>query len=327
MDLNPNGEEEQVAQAAADFLRRRLPMSRLHARDDGVVTLPTLREIAQLGWIGMALDEARGGVGFSVVEEMLVYREIGRVLGPTAVLPLALAARTAALSGEDALARKLLNVEIGAGLAFVAPDGVAHVFDGLGAAVCVTVAPDGAAVHRLDPAACVNRLCLDKSITLAATSLDEARVLARLEEPGIYRAGVLATAAMLTGLAETALAMSVEYAKVRHTFGRPIGAYQAVRHPCADMAVRCEAARAQLFFAAVALRDGRDDVAMQLAAAKVLANAAAVRNADASIQLHGGIGITDEFDAHLVMKRAQVLSRWFGDDRAALRDLLENRAS
>ena len=108
------------------------------------------------------------------------------------------------------------------------------------------------------------------------------------------------------------------------TKGRALlGAYQAVRHPCADMAVRCEAARAQLYAAAVSRRDGRADAAAQIAAAKLLANAAAVKNADWNIQLHGGIAVTMEHDAHLYMKRANLLSRLFGADRVLLDGILD----
>jgi alkylation response protein AidB-like acyl-CoA dehydrogenase len=127
---------------------------------------------------------------------------------------------------------------------------------------------------------------------------------------------------MLVGVAERALDLIVEYAKVRETFGRKIGAYQAVRHPCADMAVRVEAARCQLWYAAASLKGERRDVQAQLDAAKHLAGEAALANADWTIQLHGGVGVTDEHDAHLLLKRAHLLSRMFGSRRALLAGLL-----
>jgi alkylation response protein AidB-like acyl-CoA dehydrogenase len=127
---------------------------------------------------------------------------------------------------------------------------------------------------------------------------------------------------MLLGLAEAALDMIVEYAKVRETFGKPIGAWQAVRHTCADMAVANEGARAQLWYAATALKEGRGDAQAHLDAAKHLANEAALFATDATIQLHGGIGVTDEHDAHLLMKHAVLLSRLFGSRNALLAGLL-----
>jgi alkylation response protein AidB-like acyl-CoA dehydrogenase len=144
----------------------------------------------------------------------------------------------------------------------------------------------------------------------------------RLAGERVWQFGQIGTAAMLVGVAEAALARITEYAKVRETFGRKIGAWQAVRHPCADMAVRCEAARAQLWYAAAAIKERRSDTAAHLDAAKHLANNAALANADANIQLHGGIGVTDEHDAHLLLKHALVLSRLFGTKRRLLGQLL-----
>jgi alkylation response protein AidB-like acyl-CoA dehydrogenase len=144
-------------------------------------------------------------------------------------------------------------------------------------------------------------------------------------EPRIAHLARLGAAAMLVGMAEAALAMICDYAQVRETFGRKIGAWQAVRHPIADMAVRVEAARAQLWFAAAAIKEERDDAPAHLSAAGLLAERAARDNADANIQLHGGIGVTDEHDAHLLLKQALLVSRLFGGGRAALASLLHAR--
>ena len=157
---------------------------------------------------------------------------------------------------------------------------------------------------------------------MAVADLSAAPVICRVDDPGIRQIGALHAAALSVGLAETARDMIVEYAKVRHTFGRPIGAYQAVRHPCADMAVRCVEAKAQLYAAAVAWADGREDADVQVYSARVLADHAALKNADDNIQLHGGIGVTDEFDAHYLIKRANVMTGWLGDRRAALDRIL-----
>ena len=138
----------------------------------------------------------------------------------------------------------------------------------------------------------------------------------------VWQMGQLATAAQLVGIAEAVLDQIVDYAKVRETFGRKIGSWQAVRHPCADMAVRLEAARSQLWFAATAMKEGRSDAVVHLDAAKHQANQAAAANADTNIQLHGGIGVTDEHHAHLYMKHALVLAKLFGGKRDLLARLL-----
>ena len=162
----------------------------------------------------------------------------------------------------------------------------------------------------LDPATSMRRAPLAAAVTGVANAQ-------------VWRLGELGVAAMLVGIAEAALDLIVDYAKVRETFGKKIGAWQAVRHPCADMAVRVEAARSQLWFAAAAMNEGRDDADTHLDAAKHLANHAALANADSNIQLHGGIGVTDEHNAHLLLKHALVLARLFGSRRTLLARLLE----
>ena len=146
--------------------------------------------------------------------------------------------------------------------------------------------------------------------------------VATAQGPHVWEMGQLGVAAMLVGTAEAALDQIVEYAKVRETFGKKIGSWQAVRHPCADMAIRVEAARSQLWYAATALKEGRADAAAHLDVAKHLANLGAIANADSNIQLHGGIGVTDEHHAHLFLKHALVLAKLFGAKRDLLGRLL-----
>jgi hypothetical protein len=163
----------------------------------------------------------------------------------------------------------------------------------------------------LDPATGMRMIVRGAPKTVAVSS-----------NPDVRRLGQLGVAAMQVGVAEAALALIVDYAKIRETFGRKIGTYQAVRHPCADMALRAEAARCQLWSAAAALKERRSDVQAHLDAAQHLANKAATMNADANIQLHGGIGVTGEHHAHLLLKHGLVLSRLFGAKRAVLARLL-----
>jgi len=131
----------------------------------------------------------------------------------------------------------------------------------------------------------------------------------------------LLAAAEAVGVAERTLEDSVEYAKVRQQFGRPIGSFQAVKHRCADMAVRAEVARSLTTFAAVALAEGEETAPRHVAAAKVLASDAALANAADNIQNHGGMGFTWEADAHIYLKRAWLLEHALGT-RAAHLDAL-----
>ncbi len=122
----------------------------------------------------------------------------------------------------------------------------------------------------------------------------------------------LLVSAQLLGMAEAARDLSVDHAQTRHQFGKPIGAFQAIKHHCADMAVDAEMLSAQLDMAAIAVRDGRDDAAFQAAALRRLAPRVALFNTRTAIQVHGGIGFSAEADIHHYLKQAHVLSRLGG---------------
>ena len=313
MDLEPNGEEQQVIDATADFLKGAMPLERLRGSDEGRFTAAMRVQLAELGWFGMGLPEDAGGFGFSAIEETLVFREIGRQLGPNAVLPIALAARLAADGNNPDLARSLAAGEHGVALAVTDPNSpAARLFDCADADLVLRI--DGASVSlaSLEGIEITPLACLDRSVTMGAAGLSGAPTLVTAPAGTTVRRGRLFTAAMLVGIAEAVTELIADYAKIRFTFGKAIGSYQAVRHPISDMKTRSFAARQQLFLAAVSCRDSSADADLQVAGAKMLANDAALANVDANIQLHGGIATTDEHDAHYFMKRANLLVRLFG---------------
>jgi alkylation response protein AidB-like acyl-CoA dehydrogenase len=131
-------------------------------------------------------------------------------------------------------------------------------------------------------------------------------------------------AAQLAGIAEATCAMSVDYAKERQQFGQPIGSFQAVKHRCADMAARAEAAITQTRWAALTVDDSAQSTgsaAFEVESARVMATRAAVANAEVNIQNHGGIGFTWEHPAHRFVTRARLLELSGGslaDHQAAL---------
>jgi alkylation response protein AidB-like acyl-CoA dehydrogenase len=330
LDLLPDAEDEAIIRAVAEYLAGALPVSRLHARPPQAFPAQVREEIGALGWYGLATPAELGGAGFSVLEEALLFREIGRGLGPVEVLAGALAASAAAAHGAEQLSQALMAGRRPVALAFAEPGGrlTADRFTGslrlvgwTDADLALLAQPQGAALIALDRSGVEARPSLDKSTSLGVTAGGDHQVLVHAPGAELHLRGRLAAAAMLVGIAEAVLAMLVDYARIRSTFGRPIGAYQAVRHPCADMALRCEAARQQLFAAAVTLRDGQADVDLHIASAKLLAITAALKNVDANIQLHGGIGITEEHDAHLFLKRAHLAAQWFGGERELLDEI------
>jgi alkylation response protein AidB-like acyl-CoA dehydrogenase len=324
VDLSLGPDEEQIIDSARQFLARMLPVNRLHGHADSALSPPDVRlQAVEMGWLAIALPEELGGLGLGPIEEMLVFREIGRGLGPTAILPTMLAVHAAALA-QSPLAEELAAGEAGCALAVPARGAAegdlsgVRLYDHEGANCALISRKDETLLIDIASLPLTSRPCLDKSVSMADVDLSGAPILAKVPGRQIRRRGLLALAAMQLGTAEAVTSMIVDYAKVRTTFGKPIGAYQAVRHACADMEVRCMSARAQAIYAAIALRDDLVDADLMLDAAFALALEAAVRNTDDNIQLHGGIGITMEHDAHLYMKRAQVLCHWFGSESSAL---------
>jgi alkylation response protein AidB-like acyl-CoA dehydrogenase len=166
------------------------------------------------------------------------------------------------------------------------------------------VAPEGPVLH--DAAALADRRPLDGgqwNLPLETARLAGA---GRAAGPALAVHARLLIAAQLAGIAAGARDMAVDYAKLREQFGRPIGSFQAVKHHCADMATRAMAAADLLSFAAVALAQRRVDAGFQAGSALSVAMRAAVANAAANVQVHGGIGFSDEADAHLFVKHAHV---------------------
>jgi alkylation response protein AidB-like acyl-CoA dehydrogenase len=319
LTLLPTPEQQQIADAVRDLLSSEWPIERLRqprARQDSD-RWPTL---AALGAIGIGLETAHGGLGLSAVEEALVFREFGRYLLPPRILATVLGARVAAAAGCADLCADLLEGRVVVGLlnAIGAHSLGPHVtgrflvVDGVDCDLLLAWGPGGAAlvtreaVRPTAPRASVDDVVLIESCELADVP---ARIwLGAADEPVGLRADVL-LAAMLVGVAEASRDMAAAYARLRQAFGQPIGAFQAIKHRCAEAAVRCEAAWCQTAVAAVGLRDSSDEVLLDVAAARWIATQAAQGNAESNVQVHGGIGFSDEADPHRHVKRAILLAQ------------------
>ncbi|MBO0823426.1 MAG: acyl-CoA/acyl-ACP dehydrogenase [Actinobacteria bacterium] len=123
----------------------------------------------------------------------------------------------------------------------------------------------------------------------------------------------IAQAAEQLGGAQRALDMAVEYLKVRHQFGRPIGSFQALKHRCADLLLEVESLRSAVQYAATAVAENSDEIPIVAALVKAYASDVYFHVAAENIQLHGGIGFTWEHDAHLYFKRAKASELFLGD--------------
>ena len=123
----------------------------------------------------------------------------------------------------------------------------------------------------------------------------------------------VALCAEMCGGAQQVLDMTVEYAKVREQFGRPIGSFQAIQHKCADMLVQVESAKSATYYAAWAVSNDTSDAALAAAMAKAYCSDAYRKVTSEGIQVHGGIGFTWEHDMHIYFKRAKGSEVTFGD--------------
>lgn len=288
----------------------------------------------QVGVAALAVPEELDGVGAGVRALQVVAEELGRHLIPSPFLGSAVLATT--LLAETDEAELLAGLASGARIAAVAFAGTdfadrpvtvvdgqlsgtaRFVLDGDLADDLLVVAGDG--LHLVDGAAAARRHTpsMDPTRRFAEIVLDGAP--ARLVRDGAAAAleraldvACAVLAAEQAGAAAQALAVTVEYAGSRVQFGRPIGSFQALKHRMADLFVLVESARSAALAAGEALDRGDDDAAIAVATAKAYCSESFSAVAAEMIQLHGGIGITWEHDAHLYFKRAHSSSQLFGD--------------
>ncbi|MFG2452496.1 acyl-CoA dehydrogenase family protein [Streptomyces sp. NPDC048512] len=250
----------------------RAAAGRAETAGEDVLDRTLWRELGAAGFFALRLPEAAGGVGQGLPEAVLAFEEAGRVLLPGPLIATHLAAGTVpgAATGE--------TVVTAAGPGLVEWLDEADVVHG------DTTGAEPLAV--LDPLTPLHRL---------PTAPDRPP-----PDPCPALLVSLLTAAEQLGSAARTCETAVQHARTREQFGRPIGAFQAVQHLCAGMLVRVELARAAVYAAAVTA-DPTD-----VAAARLLADEAAVRGARDCLQVHGGMGFTWESDVHLHLKRAWI---------------------
>lgn len=327
MDLLPDTEQAAVAAAAQALVESLSPPSRLRtlAADAPVVEPKLWRLAAQQGFFGLDVAESQGGAGLSLAEQTLVFRELGRSLVAGPFLGTVVAAQVASACGDAALLEQITSGQLPVGLLEPLADGLGRTFDADDAEAYVLVSHDGAEVYDAAAVELVRRRpCVDPASRWAELRLlGRPRVRADADRFDALPYASVLVAAMLAGICEATRDQSADYAKVRTQFGVPIGSFQAVKHRCADEATRAEAAVQVVTLAALTLRDRRADASLMWAAARTVAADHALRNAGDNIQNHGGIGYTSEHDAHLFLKRTQVLSDLLLDSPGLRRAVLD----
>lgn len=317
MDFALSEEQQELAATVRSLLDKRGD-ARVEIYDEALWA--TLCE--QIGVAALGIPEEYDGVGASLLEGLVVLEEIGRSLVPSPLLS-SLVTSEALLAGadEDAKARLLPRLAAGEVGAFV--DGDDPVLDGDLATILVVATDDG--LYEVADAERTWTPSMDQTLRLAAVRVDLDSAT-RIGDGVVARdrarqVGAVGCAALAAGLSARALDMTVAYSKERVQFGRPIGSFQALKHRMADMLVLAEMSRSASWAASYAVATHAADADELTHVAKSYCTDALARIAAETVQLHGGIAITWEHDAHLVFKRAHALGQLFGsaqEHRAAV---------
>jgi alkylation response protein AidB-like acyl-CoA dehydrogenase len=330
IDLAEDPDQSAIADTAARLLAD-------HDLADGADAARGLwKSCADLGWLALGLPESAGGVGLRPAEQAVLFRELGRALAPGPFLANTLAGQVAVELGRSEVAGSLADGSVRAALAqpesaHPGPRRVRYWDDGepVGALLECDVTGQVRLVAPVAPHPVETLPGVDAGFALVTAEVPEvpevpeAPAVAAPPAVGarVIATGQVLTAALLAGIAERTLAMSVEHARTRVQYGKPIGAFQAVKHRCADMAVRAEAAWAITALAAVGLDVELPASPFDAVAALSVAADAALANARDNIQNHGAMGFTEEHAAQRFVKRAHVLAGQFSSRahrRAAL---------
>jgi alkylation response protein AidB-like acyl-CoA dehydrogenase len=314
MDFEPTEDQAALAAELRRFLDARVTPEarRAIAGMPGAVDRALWRELAGLGVFTLTLPEAEGGVGLGLAEATLVFEELGRAVVPGPVVGTFLAADLG-----------VPGAGTGEAVVGLVPAGAPALVEHLAALdALVVVGDDGVAVTGRPPSTRPVARPLDP-----LTPVDVVDALPAGEPRGgpelarrLRTAAALLAAALQVGLADAAVALATGHARERTQFGKPIGAFQAVKHLLADAQVGVEVARAAVQAAGVELDDAGDaspGAHRAVDAARIVASRAADRATRACIQVHGGMGFTWELDAHLYLKRALVLDVGVGSPEEA----------
>jgi alkylation response protein AidB-like acyl-CoA dehydrogenase len=277
------------------------------------------REMSELGWAGIFIDEDHGGQGLGIVELVILMEELGYALAPVPFLSNAAAGLALQFAGTDEQKERWLpGIASGEarGTVGMVRDGEARLVpDADTAEVILLIGFDGstsvveAGAAEIEP----------------VETMDRTRRFARVRADGgeplggdCFAAGdriATALAAETVGVAQKAMEMAVEYARERKQFGRPIGSYQAVSHRCAQMLLEVEGSRSGAYYAAWCADAEPESLPAAASGAKAYSSDAGWRVCGSSLQVHGGIGFTWEHDLHFFLKRAKTNALLYGSAR------------
>ncbi|WP_319453132.1 MULTISPECIES: acyl-CoA dehydrogenase family protein [unclassified Mycobacterium] len=310
MDFFPDSDQAALVAATRQYVESRFPLSDSPAYFDDVLW----KEISELGWLGLAVGEEAGGAGASLLDEVFVFREIGRGVVGGPILTTLAAARLAAWTGDSALARELINghTRVARGVGLPGSDnGGILLLDTDGSTLTLFTEENFVALYRTPQHLASTPGLEDETFVSHTTYSELGDPCLKADDPAtvsrIRRVLSILASAQLAGIAGMTSELATNYAKNRVQFGKPIGAFQAVKHKCADMATNALAADNITYFAALA--EGANEVGSNYhtLAAAALCRRAALTNSRSNIQIHGAMGFTVEDSAHRFVKRTHAL--------------------
>lgn len=289
-------------------------------------------KMAEQGFTGITCPEQFCGLGLGIVELALLLEEMGRALVPgpffsTVVVCGNLIEQAGTLDQKRAWLAPICDGEMRAAFASIDAPGSASQVSGSSLSAEKALVPDAAeaGVFVVECGGALYIVGKEHARITLTPSMDLTRRLytVRFEDapcdklPGAYRRALdiatLGVAAELAGGMQRVLDQTVEYAKTRKQFGKPIGQYQAVQHQCADMFLWMESTRSAVYYAAWALETRAPDASLAASIAKMYAGDAARECGNRGIQVHGGMGFTWENDLHLYYRRFKWAETAFGD--------------
>ena len=365
MPLYHNDDQAMLADSARGFMADEGGIAKQlrHVRDIGCKDgfgHALWTQFAEMGFTGMLVAEADGGLGMGHVEAGIVLEEIGRNLTPSPFLTSSVMAATALAAGGDDLRGRYLpglldgtsvyavaidegpkhrperiattatragnGFKLSGSKAFVVQGGSADMLvvaartagsDDDDAGITLFAVPKDAAGLSIDSVRLVDS-AMAAHIKLDNVQIDADAVIGELDGGRavlnqVLNAGRVGAAAESVGVGMGAFEMTTTYLKQRKQFGKLIGEFQALQHRAAHLYSELEIARAAVIKAQQLLDGGSDKAELMVSVAKAKAGQAAGLAVKEGVQMHGGIGMTDEYDIGLYMKRDRALAEFMGD--------------
>jgi alkylation response protein AidB-like acyl-CoA dehydrogenase len=314
MNFDFTDDQRAIKETARDLLASRFKLERLRElAESKSYGDDAWSEISELGWPGIFISEEHGGQGLGILELVILLEELGYVLAPLPFLSNAAAGLVLQETGSTDRLEGVASGQSRGTVGFV-KDGRANLVPDADEADFIVLidGTDATLIERAD--AQVDPIdAIDPTRRYATVQANGGEALGDASRARDLIA--LAVAAELVGISQRALEMAVEYAKDRKQFDRPIGAYQAVSHQCAEMLKQVEGARSLVYYAGWAADAAPDEFSLAASMAKAYASDAGWHVTASALQVHGGIGFTWEHDLHWFLKRAKTDGVLFGSAR------------